>query len=96
MKTTTVPRKHSIHRSHWRRCFLVFPLVLLEIVQTIAKHIGVNDINGLPIGQFLIQKQREITEDLVADFADTFPAQASQIKAALEDIEREQGYSPLG
>jgi uncharacterized hydantoinase/oxoprolinase family protein len=69
---------------------------LFEIVQTIAKHVGINDTNGLPIGQFLIQRQREITEHLVSDFADTFPALASQIKAALGEIEREQGYSPLG
>jgi hypothetical protein len=30
-------------------------------------------MNGLSIGDFLIQRQREITEHLVADFADTFP-----------------------
>jgi len=69
---------------------------LLEIVEVIAKHVGINTINGLSIGKFLIQRQREITDHLIADHADTFPALASQVKAALEEIEREQGYAPLG
>jgi len=68
---------------------------LLEIVEVIAKHFGIDTVNSLSIGKFLIQRQREITDHLVADFADTFPAQASQIKAAIQEIEREQGYEPL-
>jgi hypothetical protein len=69
---------------------------LFEMVQAIAKHVGIDNINGLSLREFLIQRRREITEQLLADFADTFPALASQIKAAIGEIEREQGYSPLG
>jgi hypothetical protein len=63
---------------------------LFEILQTIAKHVGIVDFNGLSIDEFFDQRRREITENRLADFADTFPALASQIKLAWEKLDRDQ------
>jgi hypothetical protein len=53
---------------------------LLEVVQIIAKRVGIERIDGLPVDEFFHQRMRKIAQDLVADYADTFPNMASQIK----------------
>jgi hypothetical protein len=63
---------------------------LFEILQAIAKHVGIVNLNGLSIDEFFHRRRREITENLLADFADTFPALASQIKLAWKKLDRDQ------
>jgi len=63
----------------------------LETLETIAKHVGLSQINGFPVREFFDRRRREIAKDLIADSADTFPALASQIKLAWEKLDREQG-----
>ena len=62
----------------------------LEILTVIAKHVGIEQFHGFPIGEFFERRKGEIAENLVADFADTFPALASQVKHAWEELDREQ------
>jgi hypothetical protein len=63
---------------------------MLETLEAIAKHVGVSDINGFPVREFFSRRSREITEDSIAEFADTFSALASQIKIAWEKLDRDQ------
>jgi hypothetical protein len=69
---------------------LAYNDALFEILQTIAKHVGIVDLNGLSIGDFFDRRRREIAENLIADSADTFPALASQMKLAWKKLDREQ------
>jgi hypothetical protein len=63
---------------------------LFEILQTIAKHVGIVNLNGLSIGDFFDRRRCEIAENLIADSADRFPALASQMKFAWKKLDREQ------
>ena len=58
-----------------------------EILASIAKHVGIGRLNGFPIDEFFERRKGEIAEDLVADFADTFPTLASEVKDAWEELE---------
>jgi hypothetical protein len=51
------------------------------------KHVGIGQLNGFPIDEFFERRKGEIAEDLVADFADTFPTLASEVKDAWEELE---------
>jgi len=61
-----------------------------EILAAIAKHVGIGQLNGFPIDEFFERRKGEIAEDLVADFTDTFPTLASEVKHAWEELDREQ------
>jgi hypothetical protein len=65
-----------------------------EILAAIATHVGIGQLNGLPIDEFFERRKREIAQNLVADFADTFPAIASQIKRAWEKLDRSLKAEP--
>ena len=69
---------------------LAHDTVTLETLEAIAKHVGLSHINGFPLREFFDRRRRKIAEDLVADYADTFPALASQIKLAWEKLDRDQ------
>ena len=58
-----------------------------EILASIAKHVGIGQLNGFPIDEFFERRKGEIAEELVADFADTFPTLASEVKDAWEELE---------
>jgi len=78
----------------WKQLLLFFQKAhidaLLETVQAIAKHVGIEQLDDFPIDEFFHRRMRKIADDLIADYADTFPARASQIKAAWEQIGRER------
>ena len=63
---------------------------LFEIVQAIAKQVGIESLNGFSVEEFFHRRRREIAEKSVAEAADDFPALASQMKLAWEKLEREQ------
>jgi hypothetical protein len=69
---------------------LSYDKALFEIVEVIAKQAGIVTLNSLSIREFFDQRRRQLTEELLSEFADTFPALASQIKQAWEKLDREQ------
>jgi hypothetical protein len=75
---------------HLREIFLLASeQALLDTVEAIASKVGVSEIDGFPVREFFDRRKREIGERLVADFADTNPRMASDVKAALDQMDRE-------
>jgi hypothetical protein len=61
-----------------------------EILVAIGKQVGIEQLHGFPIEEFFERRKAEIAEELVADFADTFPTLASEVKHAWKELDREQ------
>jgi hypothetical protein len=57
--------------------------------------VGIKDINSLSIGEFLTHGNAKLLSTWQPFSQIRFPALASQIKSAIEEIERKQGYHLL-
>jgi hypothetical protein len=78
----------------WEQLNGIFQLAhngaLLETLIEIAKHAGIEQLNEFPIGEFFERRKGLIAENLVADFADTLPALASDVKRLWDRLDRGQ------
>jgi hypothetical protein len=63
---------------------------LLDTIEAIASEAGVSRIEGFPVREFFERRKGEKSEHLVADFADTNPRMASEVKAAWDKLNRER------
>ena len=81
----------------WEHLGKVFVLAhlnaLTETVEALASRLGISEIEGRSVDEFFHRRKHDFSEQLVADLADTNPTFASQIKAAWEKLDRQQGGS---
>jgi hypothetical protein len=63
---------------------------LIDTIEAIATNAGVSQIEGFPVREFFERRKREKGEQLVSDLADANPTLASEVKAAMDKLDRER------
>jgi hypothetical protein len=85
---TISTRKSKFGTSSGRIFVLAHENAVVETLEAIASAAGVAEIKGQSIRDWFEMRKHTIAQELVADFADTNPKLASQIKSAWDSLDR--------